>query len=65
MLDWVPHLREVVGIPHTLADIGIDEAQAERVGRMASEDPSGGTNPIIFTADDYSQLLRASIRGNL
>ncbi|KAG1532019.1 hypothetical protein G6F50_016391 [Rhizopus delemar] len=65
VLDWVLHLRETVGIPHTLAEIGIDEGQAERVGRMASEDPSGGTNPIIFTADDYSQLLRASIRGNL
>jgi len=65
VLDWVLRLRETVGIPHTLADIGIDEGQAERVGRMASEDPSGGTNPIIFTADDYSQLLRASIRGNL
>lgn len=65
VLDWVLHLRETVGIPHTLAEIGIDSAQAERVGRMASEDPSGGTNPVIFTADDYSQLLRASIRGNL
>jgi alcohol dehydrogenase class IV len=65
VLDWVLHLREAIGIPHTLAEIGIDEGQAERVGRMASEDPSGGTNPIIFTADAYSQLLRASIRGNL
>ncbi|MNI45815.1 NAD-dependent methanol dehydrogenase [compost metagenome] len=65
VLDWVLRLREAVGIPHTLADIGIDEDQAERVGRMASEDPSGATNPVNFTADDYSQLLRASIRGNL
>ncbi|MGE8620404.1 MAG: iron-containing alcohol dehydrogenase [Achromobacter spanius] len=65
VLDWVLRLREAVGIPHTLADIGIDEGQAERVGRMASVDPSGATNPVNFTADDYSQLLRASIRGNL
>lgn len=65
VLDWVLRLREAVGIPHTLAEIGIDEAQAERVGRMASEDPSGGTNPIVFTADEYSQLLQAAIRGNL
>lgn len=32
VLDWVLGLRETVGIPHTLADIGIDDAQAERVG---------------------------------
>ncbi|PPA77185.1 alcohol dehydrogenase [Achromobacter spanius] len=65
VLDWVLRLREAVGIPHTLAEIGIDEGQAERVGRMASEDPSGGTNPLNFTADAYSQLLQAAIRGNL
>ncbi len=65
VLDWVLRLRRDVGIPHTLAEIGIDEGQAERVGRMASEDPSGGTNPVIFTADQYSQLLCASIRGIL
>ncbi|WAI84212.1 MULTISPECIES: iron-containing alcohol dehydrogenase [Achromobacter] len=65
VLDWVLRLREAVGIPHTLADIGIDEGQVERVGRMASVDPSGAANPVNFTADDYSQLLRASIRGNL
>ncbi|HCQ46705.1 MAG TPA: alcohol dehydrogenase [Achromobacter sp.] len=65
VLDWVLRLREAVGIPHTLAEIGIDEGQAERVARMASEDPSGGTNPLNFTADAYSQLLQAAIRGNL
>ncbi|MNT49108.1 Lactaldehyde reductase [compost metagenome] len=65
VLDWVLALREAVGIPHTLAEIGIDEAQAERVGRMACEDPSAGTNPVNYTADEYSSLFRAAIRGNL
>ncbi|WP_332609357.1 iron-containing alcohol dehydrogenase [Achromobacter sp. ESBL13] len=65
VLDWVLRLRQAVGIPHTLAEIGIDEGQVERVGRMASEDPSGGTSPVNFTADAYSQLLQAAIRGNL
>lgn len=65
VLDWVLALREAVGIPHTLAEIGLDDAQAERVGRMASEDPSAGTNPINLSAEQYSQLFRAAIRGNL
>lgn len=65
VLAWVLRLRRDLGIPHTLAEIGIDEAEAERVGRMAAMDPSGGTNPIVFTADQYSQLLCASIRGIL
>ncbi|MNW12692.1 hypothetical protein D3C71_2104500 [compost metagenome] len=64
-MDWVLGLREAVGIPHTLAEIGLDEAEADRVGRMASEDPSAGTNPVNFSAEKYSQLFRAAIRGNL
>jgi alcohol dehydrogenase class IV len=65
VLDWVLRLRETVGIPHTLAEIGIDEAQAERIGRMAAEDPSAGTNPVNYTPEQYSDLFRAAIRGNL
>ncbi|HWL30321.1 MAG TPA: iron-containing alcohol dehydrogenase [Burkholderiaceae bacterium] len=65
VLDWILALREAVGIPHSLAEIGLDDAQAERVGHMASEDPSAGTNPINLSAEQYSQLFRAAIRGNL
>ncbi len=65
VLDWVLSLRETLGIPHTLAEIGIDEAQAERVGRMAAEDPSAGTNPVNYTSEQYADLFRAAIRGNL
>ncbi|MGS1008300.1 iron-containing alcohol dehydrogenase [Achromobacter anxifer] len=65
VLDWVLSLRETLGIPHTLVEIGIDEAQAERVGRMAAEDPSAGTNPVNYTSEQYADLFRAAIRGNL
>jgi len=65
VLEWVLGLRQAVGIPHTLAEIGLDDAQAERVGHMASQDPSAGTNPVNFSAEKYSQLFRAAIRGNL
>ena len=65
VLDWVLALREAVGIPHTLADIGLDDAEAERVGRMASQDPSAGTNPVNFSAEKYSQHFRAAVAGNL
>jgi alcohol dehydrogenase class IV len=45
VLDWVLRLRETVGIPHTLAEIGID--------------------PVNYTPEQYSDLFRAAIRGNL
>ena len=50
-MNWVLQMREQLGIPHTLADIDIDAGKAEAVGKMATEDPSAGGNPISFSAD--------------
>jgi len=64
-LQWVLDIREQLGIPHTLAEIGIDEEKAELVGRMATEDPSAGGNPIAFTQAQYSQLFQNAVQGVL
>ncbi|MGL6251023.1 MAG: iron-containing alcohol dehydrogenase, partial [Billgrantia desiderata] len=48
VIEWVLGLRERLGIPHTLAELGIDTRQADKVGRMAVADPSSGTNPVAF-----------------
>jgi len=64
-MDWVLQLREKLGIPHTLLEIGIDEAQAETIGKMALEDPSAGTNPISFSAIQYQRIFEDSVRGKL
>ena len=64
-LTWVLDLRKQVGIPHTLADIGIDAVQAELVGKMAVEDPSAGGNPISFSAEQYQQIFNDAVAGSL
>lgn len=64
-LAWVLDLRKTIGIPHTLAEIGIDAAQAELVGRMAVADGSAGTNPIQFSEDQYAAILRNAVAGRL
>ena len=64
-LDYVLQLREEVGIPHTLTALGIDDQQIKRIGKMATEDPSAGTNPIPFTADEYAELCRHAVVGLL
>ncbi len=64
-LDWVLALREEIGIPHTLAAIGIDAARADQVGEMAVADPSHGTNPIPFTAAEYRDIFRQAVDGLL
>lgn len=65
VLDWVLGLREELGIPHSLAEIGIDDTQIERVGSMAQADASAGTNPIAFSAAQYSQLFLRALDGKL
>lgn len=64
-LDWVLALRAQIGIPHTLAEIGIDDARAELVGRMAVVDGSAGTNPIQFSEAEYGAILRNAVSGAL
>jgi alcohol dehydrogenase class IV len=64
-VDWVLELRAGIGIPHTLAQIGIDAEQAALVGRMAVEDPSAGTNPVAFDADRYAAVFRRAVSGEL
>jgi alcohol dehydrogenase class IV len=64
-LGWVLELRREVGIPHSLGEIGIDERHLAKIGRMATEDPSAGGNPIRFSAAQYSELCGRAIRGEL
>lgn len=64
-LQWVLELRTGIGIPHTLAEIGIDDGQAERIGAMAVEDPSAGGNPIGFDNSQYQRIFLAAVTGTL
>ncbi len=62
-LAWVLALREQLGIPHTLAEIGIDTRQRERVGEMAIVDPTASSNPVSFSAREYADLFNRAVTG--
>ncbi|XXK21859.1 iron-containing alcohol dehydrogenase [Arenicellales bacterium nBUS_48] len=64
-LEWVLELREIVSIPQNLEDLGIDDNQADLIGKMAEVDPSGGTNPILFDASQYQSIFMNALNGNL
>ena len=64
-LNWVLTMRQQLEIPHTLAEIGIDNAQIDKVGQMAECDPSAGGNPMTFSAEQYTALCVAAISGEL
>nr|BFD42210.1 iron-containing alcohol dehydrogenase [Pseudomonas sp. FFPRI_1] len=65
-LDWLLALRAELGIPHCLADIGLDSGDAEWVGAQALADiSSSDTNARPLSAADYSQIFRNAVHGVL
>jgi alcohol dehydrogenase len=64
-LKWILALRKEIGIPHTLADIGIDTKRLDEVAAMAVKDPSAGGNPIAFSEKQYKSLAKKCVTGDL
>ena len=64
-MKWILKLRKDLGIPHKLADIGIDTKRLDEIAAMAVKDPSAGGNPIAFTQAQYKALAKKSILGDL
>jgi len=64
-LKWILALRKEIGIPPTLADIGIDTKRLDEVAAMAIKDPSAGGNPIAFTEKQYKALAMRCVTGDL
>lgn len=65
VLNWVMTLRKNLGVPHTLAELGVKEADAETIAKDAVKDPTAGTNPRSLTEAEFEQLTLAAIRGDL
>jgi alcohol dehydrogenase class IV len=62
---WVLQMRRELGIPHSLADIGVSLDNAAIIGREAAIDPSAGGNPIPVNAAQLEQIFRAAVGGKL
>ena len=58
---WILSLREQLGIPQTLIEIGINRDRAQEVGAMAFKDAAAAGNPISFSAERYTEIFLASV----
>ena len=65
VIDWVLALRQQVGIPHTLREIGVDVDIIGQAAPMAEIDPPNAGNPVPLKARDFEALYRKAIVGNL
>src|SRR5579871_909854 len=65
LVAWICALRRQIGIPNTLAEVGVPAEALERVPPLAVQDPSAATNPVPFTAADYGRVLARAHAGEL
>ena len=62
-LQWILELRRVIGVPHTIKQLGVDRALADRVADMAIVDPTAGGNPVTLTRDGARAIFAAAYEG--
>lgn len=64
-LDWILRLREELGVPHTLAGLGVDDKRFDEMSRMAPLDPTAGGNPVPLDEAAARRLFEAALAGRL
>ena len=65
VLDWVVELRSTIGIPNTLAELGVTEEHVPGFAKMAMADPSTPSNPVKLSVRKFEKLYRNAITGQL
>src|SRR5258708_7416977 len=65
VLDWILALRKRLGVPHTLAELGVKEVDVKAIAADAIKDPTASANPRQLNEAEFEQLTLAAIRGNL
>ena len=57
-MQWTLDLRREVGIPHTLAELGVKIEHLDKLSEMAAVDPTAGGNPIKVGVAGDAQDVR-------
>jgi alcohol dehydrogenase class IV len=65
LLSWILGMRKKLGVPHTLAELGVKESDARMIAADAVRDPTAGANPRQLTEPEFEKLTLAAIRGDL
>ena len=61
--EWVLAFRADLGIPNTLAEIGVAADRGALIGGLAAQDNCALGNPIQLDAGAYRQLFETAVSG--
>ncbi len=65
VLDWTLALRETLGVPHTLAELGVDDAHLDTLVAQATADPTAADNPVPLDAPALRRLFVNALEGRI
>ena len=65
VMEWVLALRREIGIPHSLADLGVAESGVAELVALAEIDQARACNPRDLSTRDLTQLFIDAIRGEV
>lgn len=65
LLEWVLDLRQALGIPQTLQELGVPADRLQEVAEKAVVDPTASTNPIPLTVENCRLMLDNAWSGRL
>ncbi len=64
-MQWTLDLRREIGIPHTLAELGVKESHLDKFAEMAAVDPTAGGNPVKAGVPEMRKMYDAALAGRL
>ena len=64
-MEWSLELRRQIGIPHTLAELGVKESHLDKFSEMAAVDPTAGGNPVKAGVPEMRKMYEAAMAGRL
>ncbi len=56
-------LRAAIGVPHSLAELGVEEARRDDIAAMAIVDPTAGGNPVELTVEAAKTIFDNALAG--
>lgn len=65
VIGWTLEFRKALGVPHTLADLGVGRDRIAELAIHAERDPSTGSNPVKMVAADFERLIAAALDGTV
>jgi alcohol dehydrogenase len=64
-MQWTLDLRREIGIPHTLAELGVKTEHLDKFSEMAAVDPTAGGNPVQAGVPEMRKMYEAAVAGRL